>query len=273
MSGKGCLAGAFLLLSLPALGSRGPSAPPRASPERTATELIDTAIRNDSGAFEGVVRDLVLDAALGSVLRVVVELPEPSRRTIAVPWSYLAIHESGEIVWRATRDQLAAAPTHGDGESASSEAPPPTAPDEPVTYAPTEEIVERFDPARVAAYRGVVLGTMTASFQGGAEDVVAIVDLEDGRTVHARLGPEVYLTQIGLGIAPGQAVLLAGFALDLGGRPTVVVSEITVLDRRYVLRNLDGTPLWKRRSRAEGVRPAPRARKLPGRRWRNGACE
>ena len=248
MIGKGPLAGAFLLLSLPALGPRSPSARPQAGREWTATELIDTAIRNESGAFEGVIRDLALDAALGSVILVVVELPEPSRRTIAVPWSYLAIHESGEIVWRATREQLGAAPAYGEGARASPEAPPPQASDEPSTYAPTEEIIERFDPARVAAYRGVVSGTMTASFQGGAEDVVAIVDLEDGRTVHARLGPEVYLTQIGLGIAPGQAVLFSGFALDLGGRPTVVVSEITVLDRRYVLRNLDGTPLWKRRS-------------------------
>jgi hypothetical protein len=237
------------LLSLSALCLQTTAAAPRESQNLRATALIGAPIQDESGELEAVIRDIVLDAALGSVRLVVVELSEPTRRTVAVPWSYLVIRGDGEISWRATEEQILTAPSVRDGESAIPEAPPPTASDEPrLTFTPTEEIVERFDPARVETYRGFVAGTITAPFQEGAEDVVAIIELPDGRTIHARLGPELYLTQIGLSIVPGQAVLLEGFALDVGDRPIVVVSASTVLDKRYVLRNLDGTPLWRRRS-------------------------
>jgi hypothetical protein len=90
---------------------------------------------------------------------------------------------------------------------------------------------------------------MTASFQQDMEDVVAVVDLGNSQTIRARLGPEIYLTQIGLGLAPGQKVVLEGFALEGDDQPLVVVSKITVQDRTFVLRNLEGTPLWTRTSR------------------------
>lgn len=56
------------------------------------------------------------------------------------------------------------------------------------TYAPTNAGTVRFDPARVATYRGVVLGTMTAPLQGGVDAVVAIIDL-GSEEIRAHLGP------------------------------------------------------------------------------------
>ncbi|HJS72672.1 MAG TPA: hypothetical protein VJ921_00185, partial [Vicinamibacteria bacterium] len=113
-----------------------------------------------------------------------------------------------------------------------------------VSYAPTEDDVDRFDPAKATTFRGVVVGTMTASFQQDVDDVVAVVDLGNSQTIRARLGPELYLTQIGLGLAPGQSVVLEGFALEGDDQPLVVVSKITAQGRTFVLRNLEGTPLW-----------------------------
>ena len=144
-------------------------------------------------------------------------------------------------VWRATDEELRRAPSFPSSETVR------TGSDEGmVSYAPTSDDVNRFDPAKATTFRGVVVGTMTASFQQDLEDVLALVDLGNGRTIRARLGPEIYLTQIGLGLAPGQSVVLEGFALEGDDQPLVVVSKITVQDRTFVLRNLDGTPLWTR---------------------------
>ncbi|HEY7816932.1 MAG TPA: hypothetical protein VIG29_01835, partial [Vicinamibacteria bacterium] len=112
-----------------------------------------------------------------------------------------------------------------------------------------EDDVDRFDPAKATTFRGVVVGTVSGSFQEDVEEVLALVNLSNGQTIRARLGPEFYLTQIGLGLAPGQTVVLEGFALEGDDQPLVVVSKIMVQDRTFVLRNLEGTPLWTRPSR------------------------
>jgi len=44
----------------------------------------------------------------------------------------------------------------------------------------------------------------------------------------------------------GQPVVLRGFSADGDDPPLVVVSEVTVRDKKSVLRNVDGTPLWSR---------------------------
>ncbi len=204
-----------------------------------ATMLMDRAIEDEDGDFPGWIREIVLDPS-GAVRLLVVELDGPSRRSIAVPWSYIAVRRDGTLLWRATDEELRKAPTYTTGSA-------PTASDEGmVSYAPTEDDVDRFDPAKASTYRGVVVGTMTGSFQQDLEDVIAVVDLGGGQTIRARLGPELYLTQIGLGLTPGQSVMLEGFALEGDDQPLVVVSKITVQDRNYVLRNLEGTPLWTR---------------------------
>jgi hypothetical protein len=207
-----------------------------------ATALVDRAIEDEDGDFPGWIREIVLDSG-GSVDLVVVELTAPSRRTIAVPWSYLSIRRDGPVLWRATDEELRRAKTYPSGEFAT------TLESEGgmVAYAPTEDHVDHFDPAKATTYRGVVVGTMTRSFRGDPEEVLAVIELGDGQTIRARLGPELYLTQIGMGLAPGQSVVLEGFALEGDDdQPLVVVSEIRVQDRNYVLRNLDGTPLWTR---------------------------
>jgi hypothetical protein len=209
----------------------------------SATTLLDQAIEDPDGDFPGWVRDLVLDAQ-GAVRLLVVELSGPSRRSIGVPWSYITIRRDGTLSWRATDEELRRAPTYSTRGSAV------TGSDEGlVSYAPTDDDVERFDPAKATTFRGVVTGTMSGSFQQDVEEVVAVVDLGSGQTIHARLGPELYLTQIGLGLAPGQTVVLEGFALEGEDQPLVVVSKIMVQDRTFVLRNLEGTPLWTRPSR------------------------
>jgi hypothetical protein len=206
----------------------------------SATALMDRAIEDEDGDYPGWVREILLDSG-GSVRLVVVELSGAARRTIAVPWSYLGVQRDGSLVWRATDEELRRAPSFPSSETVR------TGSDEGmVSYAPTSDDVNRFDPAKATTFRGVVVGTMTASFQQDLEDVLALVDLGNGRTIRARLGPEIYLTQIGLGLAPGQSVVLEGFALEGDDQPLVVVSKITVQDRTFVLRNLDGTPLWTR---------------------------
>jgi hypothetical protein len=211
-----------------------------------ATGLMDRAIQDEAGEFAGVIRELVLDPSQGSVRLVVVELQESPHRPIGVPWSYLAVRGDGSVMWRATAEQIRRAPTYVSGEGAPDSAPPAAEDQSMVTYAPTQDTVDRFDPSQVSTYRGVVVGTMTASFQGELEEVVAIVEVADTRKIRARLGPQFYLTQIGLGLTPGESVVLQGFALDADDSPLVVVSEVTVEDKKFVLRNVDGTPLWSR---------------------------
>jgi hypothetical protein len=209
----------------------------------SATTLLDRAIEDPDGDYPGWIRDIVLDSQ-GAVRLLVVELSGPSRRSIAVPWSYLAIRRDGTLSWRATDEELRRAPTYSTGGS------PMTGSDEGmVSYAPTEDDVDRFDPAKATTFRGVVVGTVSGSFQEDVEEVLALVNLSNGQTIRARLGPEFYLTQIGLGLAPGQTVVLEGFALEGEDQPLVVVSKIMVQDRTFVLRNLEGTPLWTRPSR------------------------
>jgi hypothetical protein len=204
-----------------------------------ATELINRPIEDSRAAFAGVVREIVLDPSRGSVRLVVVELGATPDRPIAVPWTYLDIRQDGSIGWRATAEQIRRAPAYvSDTASATDE------PEEPnVAYAPSEDPVDRFDPSRVATYRGVVAGTTTGFFQG---ELVAIVVIADAQKIRARLGPEIYLTQIGLGLTPGQSVVIQGFSLAGDDPPLVVVSELTVQDKKFVLRNMDGTPLWSR---------------------------
>ncbi len=210
-----------------------------------ATALVDRAIEDEDGDFPGWIREIVLDPG-GSVDLVVVELTAPSRRTIAVPWSYLSIRRDGPVFWRATDEELRRAKTYPSSDIEAA----PGSDEGMVAYAPTEDDVDRFDPAKATTYRGVVVGTMTGAFRGDAEDVLAVIELGEGQTIRARLGPELYLTQIGMGLGPGQSVVLEGFTLEGDDdQPLVVVSEITVQDRSYVLRNLDGTPLWTRRIR------------------------
>lgn len=211
-----------------------------------ATGLIDRAIQNEAGEFAGVIRELILDPSQGSVRLVVVELLESPDRPIGVPWPYLAIRQDGSIIWRATAEQLRRAPTYTSGEAVYASAPSVAEDQSMVTYAPTQDTVDRFDPSHVATYRGVVVGTVTASFQGELEDVVAIVEVADSQKIRARLGPQFYLTQIGLGLTPSQSVVLQGFSLEGDDPPLVLVSEVMVQDKKFVLRNVDGTPLWSR---------------------------
>jgi hypothetical protein len=234
------------LLSLALLSSRPESARAGVQPAQSAgragivaTELINRPIEDSRADFAGFVRELVLDSR-GSVRLVVVELGSTQDRPIAVPWTYLDIQADGSIRWRATAEQIRRAPAYVSSDNASSD----VGREEPtVAYLPSEDPVDRFDPSRVATYRGVVAGTTTGFFQG---EVVAIVVVADAQKIRARLGPEIYLTQIGLGLMPGQSVVIQGFSLAGDDPPIVVVSEITVEDKKFVLRNMDGTPLWSR---------------------------
>jgi hypothetical protein len=231
----------FLALAIPGFASIALGA--QTNDTLSASALMDRAIEDDDGDYPGWVREILLDSS-GSVRLVVVELSGSARRSIAVPWSYLAVRRDGSLTWRATDEELRRAPTFPSSQMGT------TGSDEGmVSYAPTEDDVNRFDPAEATTFRGVVVGTMIASFQQDVDDVVAVVDLGNSQTIRARLGPELYLTQIGLGLAPGQSVALEGFALEGDDQPLVVVSKITVQDKTYVLRNLDGTPLWTRTSR------------------------
>jgi sporulation protein YlmC with PRC-barrel domain len=208
--------------------------------------LMDRAIQNEAGEFAGVIRELILDPSQGFVRLVVVELRDSPDRPIGVPWSYIAVREDSSVVWRATAEQLRGAPSYVSGAEGLTAAPSAARDQSMVTYAPSQETVDHFDPARVATYRGVVIGTMTAAFQGELEDVVAVVEAADARKIRARLGPEFYLTQIGLGLTPGESVVLQGFSTEGEDPPLVVVSEVIVREKKYVLRNVDGTPLWSR---------------------------
>jgi sporulation protein YlmC with PRC-barrel domain len=212
-------------------------------PPVNATALVDRAIEDDDGDFPGWIREVVLDPTSGTVRFLVVELGAPARRTIAVPWSYLSIRQDGTISWRASNEEIRRARPY-----ASSERGTTTEPDGGmVSYAPTEDNVNRFDPAKTTTYRGVVVGTMSGSFGDETEEVMAVVDLGQGRTIRARLGPELYLTQIGLSLSPGQSVVLQGFSLESDeDQPIVVLSELTIQGKSYRLRNLDGTPFWTR---------------------------
>lgn len=212
------------------------------------TELIVTSealvrpLRTESGMVAGDIHALVLDPDLGSVRMVVIDLAGPPRRAVAIPWSSLAVRRDGSFWLTITEDELLRAPSYPFRSTSSSDRVY-TVVSEP-TYAPSDAGTVTFNPGRVISYRGRVVGTMTAPLQGGVDVVVAVIDV-GAEEIHADLGAQFYLEQIGCDIEPGESVVIEGFLSEDDGRTLVVVSRISVQDRTFVLRNSDGSPRWK----------------------------
>ena len=214
------------------------------------TEVVVTphnmSLRTGSGGVAGDIHSLLLDPDLGSVRLVVVNLPGPSRRSVAIPWSSLAVRRDGTFWLTIPEDELLRAPAYPLVAARVTEGV--ETPRERVytlvsgrTYVPSDAGAARFDASRVVSHRGRVVGTMTAPLQGGVDVVVAIIDT-GAEEIHADLGAEFYLEQIGCDIEPGQSVVVEGSRSD---EDVLVVSRISVQDRTFLLRNPDGSPRWK----------------------------
>jgi hypothetical protein len=215
------------------------------------TEVVVTPhnlnLLTGSGVVAGDIHSLLLDPDLGSVRLVVVNLPGPSRRTVAIPWSSLAVRRDGTFWLTIPEDELLRAPAYPLVAARVTDGVYNT-PRERVytlvsgrTYAPSDAGAARFDASRAVSHRGRVVGTMTAPLQGGLDVVVAIIDT-GAEEIHADLGAEFYLEQIGCDIEPGQSVVVEGSRSD---EDVLVVSRISVQDRTFLLRNPDGSPRWR----------------------------
>jgi hypothetical protein len=215
------------------------------------TEVVVTpqnlSLRTASGVVAGEVHSILLDPDLGSVRLVVIDLAGPSPRTVAIPWSSLAVRRDGTFWLAIPEDELLRAPAY-PLVAARVTTDGVVIPRERVhtvisgtTYSPSDAGVARFDASRVVSYRGTVVGTMTAPLQGGLDVVEGVIDA-GAEEIHADLGAQFYLEQIGCDIEPGQSVVVEGSRSD---EDVLVVSKITLRDRTFVLRNSDGSPRWR----------------------------
>ncbi|MGH9319327.1 MAG: PRC-barrel domain-containing protein [Vicinamibacteria bacterium] len=220
---------------------------PAAENVLTVEELLRRPVRSESGDVAGEIEELIIDRG-GSVRLVVVELLEPERKTVAIPWSYLAVREDGSIWLSASESDLLRAPAFP--AQVSNVAPRPettsaaSASAIQATFNPSPTPVARFQPSSIKSYRGLVVGTMTAPLEGTINEVVAIIDIGD-EEVEAHLGPQPFLEKIGLEIEPGVNVVFEGSPSEVEETTVVVVSRITVRDRTSLLRERDGTPRWR----------------------------
>ena len=206
-----------------------------------AEDLLREPIRTESGDMAGEIQRLILDPERGSIRLVVVDLAGPELRTVAVPWSFLSVRTDGSVWLRASEEELFSSPSLSeiaDGSRPEALVNAVTRSGQ-ITYAPENRAVP-FDPSRVASYRGVVVGTLTAPLEGGVDVVVAVVDIGE-REIEAHLGSRAYLERIGCDLEPGDPVAFEGSPRDEEGTTIVAVSRITVQGRSFRLRDSDGS--------------------------------
>jgi hypothetical protein len=215
------------------------------------TEVVVTpqnlSLRSESGMVAGDIHSILLDPDVGSVRLVVIDLTGPARRTVAIPWSSLAVRGDGTFWLAIPEDELLRAPDYPLVAARVTTDRVYTASERVyrlvsgTAYAPSDAGAARFDASRVVSYRGRVVGTMTAPLRGGLDLVEAVIDA-GAEEIHADLGAQFYLERIGCDIEPGQSVVVEGSRSD---EDVLVVSRITVEDRTFLLRNPDGSPRWK----------------------------
>jgi hypothetical protein len=108
------------------------------------------------------------------------------------------------------------------------------------TYAPADEDLVRYDPSRVQTYRGVVVGTVTAPFEGEQDGMVAVVE-SGNLDLQAHLGRRAHLDRIGCDIDAGDSVVIEGTPVVEDDVVVVGVFRLTVDGTTCHLRNSDGS--------------------------------
>jgi len=85
-------------------------------------------------------------------------------------------------------------------------------------------------------------------------DVVPLSGMEPGMQIKLRgengeidvhLGPRWFVMQRDMLFTKGEPVVVVGVTIRLGDKPTVVADEIRRGDRKIILRELTGRPVWE----------------------------
>jgi hypothetical protein len=101
-----------------------------------------------------------------------------------------------------------------------------------------------FDPATVESFHGEVLDVevFTPLRQMGW-GLLVTVKTKDG-VVPVHIGPGWFLDDIQLKILPGDKVQVRGSRIKFDEKPAVIATEVTVGEKRFILRRDDGLPVW-----------------------------
>jgi hypothetical protein len=108
------------------------------------------------------------------------------------------------------------------------------------TYAPADEDVVRYDPSRIQTFRGLVVGTITAPFEGEQDGMVAVIE-SGSLDIQAHLGPRTHLDRIGCDVDAGDSVVIEGTPVVEDDVVVVGVFRMTVDGTTCHLRNSNGT--------------------------------
>ncbi len=101
-----------------------------------------------------------------------------------------------------------------------------------------------YDPKTVETVNGEVTRIDKIVPMRGMSPGVHLALKTDGGPVDVHLGPEWFLVNQDVRIAPGDRLEVKGSKVTIGGKPAIIASEIVKGDETLKLRNETGIPVW-----------------------------
>lgn len=106
-----------------------------------------------------------------------------------------------------------------------------------------------YNPQTVSTITGTV--ERSAPPSGRPMRHVSLVVKTDKGNVAVHLGPTWYLSKNQMVFNPGDAVVVTGSQMEMGGRTMMVAKEVTVKGCTLKLRDDQGLPLWRGQGRPQ----------------------
>ena len=101
-----------------------------------------------------------------------------------------------------------------------------------------------FNPKTVEKLTGEVVSVETFTPGKGMSSGTHITIKTDRETIPVHLGPNWFMQEQGLTLAPKEKVMITGARITYQGKPAIVASEVTKDDRVWNLRDATGMPRW-----------------------------
>jgi hypothetical protein len=105
-----------------------------------------------------------------------------------------------------------------------------------------------FDPGTVITVTGSVLKETRVDRGAGHAGVHLLVRTPEGE-IPVHLGPDFWVDEQGLKLAPGDVVTVKGSRITFEGAPAIIAEEVRRGQETLVLRDARGVPAWSGRGR------------------------
>lgn len=111
-------------------------------------------------------------------------------------------------------------------------------------WGPGTSYARMYNPQTVQTTTGEVVMVNKIAPAKGMSYGVHLLLKTDKETISVHLGPEWYLENQDVKIAPKDSIEVKGSLITFNGKPALIAAEIRKGDEVLTLRNVDGFPVW-----------------------------